>query len=116
MTKETRNTRRIVRHARVRARIEGSASKPRLAVFRSNKHLYVQLIDDEKNRVIASASDLKIKSKKKGVELVKEIAQMMASKVKDHKVEKIVFDRGGYKYHGQIKVLADELRAQGIVF
>lgn len=116
MNKKTRNEKRIVRHRRVRAKIAGSASKPRLAVFRSNKHLYVQLIDDDKNRVLAAVSDLKVKSKKKGVELVKEIAHMMAAKAKECKVEKVVFDRGGYKYHGQIKVLADELRAQGIAF
>jgi len=90
--------------------------KPRLVVFRSNKHLYVQLIDDEKNRVLASSSDLKIKSRKRGVELAKAVARMMAEKAKERKVQKIVFDRGGYKYHGQIKVLAEELRAQGITF
>ncbi len=116
MMMETRNQKRIVRHRRVRAKIASNANRPRLAVFRSNKHLYAQLIDDEKNQVIAAVSDLKVKSKKRGVELAKEIANMMAAKMKEHKVEKIVFDRGGYKYHGQIKVLADELRALGIVF
>jgi len=116
MIQETRKHRRRVRHARVRAKIAGNAMKPRLAVFRSNKHLYVQLIDDEKNKVLAAVSDLKIKSKKKGVELVKVVAQMMAEKAKERKVQKIVFDRGGYRYHGQIKVLAEELRAQGIAF
>lgn len=116
MIKETRRDRRIARHARVRAKIAGNAMKPRLVVFRSNKHLYVQLIDDEKNKVIAMVSDLKITSKKKGVELVKAVAQMMAEKAKERKVQKIVFDRAGYKYHGQIKVLAEELRAQGITF
>ena len=116
MAKETRRHRRILRHARVRAKIAGSALKPRLVVFRSNKHLYVQLIDDETHRVLAAASDLEIKTKKKGVELAKAIAQTMAEKVKKHEVKKIVFDRGGYTYSGQIKVLADELRAQGIIF
>ena len=116
MMKETRNQRRIVRHARVRAKIAGNATKPRLVVFRSNKHLYVQLIDDEKNKVLAAVSDLKMKLKKKGVERAKELAGMMAEKAKKHEVKKIVFDRGGYKYHGQIKVLAEELRAQGIIF
>ena len=116
MTKVTRQERRIVRHRRVRAKISGTASKPRLSVFRSNKHLYAQLIDDEKHQVIAAVSDLKIQSRKSGMELVKEVAHMMAAKAKERKVEKVVFDRAGYKYHGQIKVLADELRAQGIAF
>lgn len=116
MIKETRRHRRILRHARVRAKIAGNAMRPRLVVFRSNKHLYVQLIDDEKNKVLAAVSDLKIKSKKKGVGLAKVVAQMMAEKTREKKVQKIVFDRGGYKYHGQIKVLAEELRAQGITF
>jgi len=116
MTKQTRNRRRILRHARVRAKIAGNASKPRLVVFRSNKHLYVQLVDDEKNQVIAAVSDMNIQPKKKGVQLAKAVAQMMASEAKARKVEKIGFDRGGYKYHGQIKVLAQELRAQGITF
>lgn len=105
-----------MRHARVRARIAGNTSRPRLVVFRSNKHLYVQLIDDENNKVLAAVSDVKMKSKKKGVENAKELAGMMAEKAKAHKVKKIVFDRGGYKYHGHIKVLAEELRAQGITF
>ena len=116
MMKETRKQRRIVRHARVRAKIVGNAIKPRLAVFRSNKHLYVQLIDDEANKVLAAASDLKMKSKKRGVALAKELALSMAEKVKERGVQKIVFDRGGYTYHGQIKGLAEELRAQGIIF
>ena len=116
MNKETRRHRRILRHKRVRAKITGNALKPRLVVFRSNKHLYIQLIDDEKNKVLAAVSDLKMKSKKRGVELVKDLAGTMASKAKEKEVQKIVFDRGGYKYHGQIKVLAEELRAQGITF
>ena len=116
MNKETRRHRRILRHKRVRAKITGNVLKPRLVVFRSNKHLYIQLIDDEKNKVLAAVSDLKMKSKKRGVELVKDLAGTMASKAKEKEVQKIVFDRGGYKYHGQIKVLAEELRAQGITF
>lgn len=106
----------MVRHARVRAKIAGNAAKPRLVVFRSNKHFYVQLIDDEKNKVLAAVSDLKMKSKKKGVERARDLAAMMAEKAKEKKVQTIVFDRGGYKYHGQVKVLAEELRAQGITF
>ena len=87
-----------------------------MVVFRSNKHLYVQLIDDQKNQVIASSSDRKIKSKKKGVEMAQEIGKLIAAKIKERNIEKIVFDRGGYKYHGQIKALAEEIRGRGITF
>lgn len=116
MTKETRSDRRILRHRRIRAKIVGSAERPRLLVFRSNKHLYVQLVDDEKNIVIAAESDRDAKTEKKGIEVAKEVAKRIAQKAKEQKIGKIVFDRGGYKYHGHIKVLAEELRAQGIVF
>ena len=116
MMKETRNSRRKVRHARVRARVIGSEKKPRAVVFRSNKHIYVQLVDDQKNRVIAAVSDRDIKPRKRGKEGVKIVAQLIAEKAKAHNIGTVVFDRGGYKYHGQIKVLADEMRAQGIAF
>ncbi len=116
MTKMTKRERRIVRHKRVRAKMSGSAVKPRLSVFRSNMHLYVQLIDDEKNKVIAAESDRNIKTEKKGIAIAKEVGKRLAQKAKEQNIEKIVFDRGGYKYHGQIKVLAEELRAQGLTF
>lgn len=106
----------MLRHRRMRAKIAGSAGKPRLSVFRSNKHLYVQLIDDEQGRVLAAASDRELTSKKKGVELAKEMGRLIAQEIKERKIEKIVFDRTGYKYHGQIKALAQEMRAQGIPF
>ena len=116
MIKNTRSSRRRARHRRVRAKIVGSLARPRLSLFRSNKHLYVQLIDDEKGRVLASASDVKTKSQKRGVELAKEIGRQIAQKAEEQKIKKIVFDRSGYKYHGQIKVLAEEMRAQGVTF
>ena len=116
MTMQTKRTQRAFRHKRVRAKIWSLKTRPRLVVFRSNKHLYVQLIDDQKNQVIASSSDRKIKSKKKGVEMAQEIGKLIAAKIKERNIEKIVFDRGGYKYHGQIKALAEEIRGCGITF
>jgi len=116
MTMQTKRTQRAFRHKRVRAKIRSLKIRPRLVVFRSNKHLYVQLIDDQKSQVIASSSDRKIKSKKKGVEMAKEIGKLIAAKIKERNIEKIVFDRGGYKYHGQVKALAEEIRGRGITF
>lgn len=116
MTMQTKRIQRSFRHKRVRAKIMSLEVRPRLVVFRSNKHLYVQLIDDGKGEVIVSSSDMKIKSKKTGIEMAKEIGKLIGTKIKEHKIEKIVFDRGGYKYHGQIKALAEEIRALGIIF
>ncbi|MEK7542440.1 MAG: 50S ribosomal protein L18 [Patescibacteria group bacterium] len=116
MTKTTRKDKRIQRKKRIRAKIAGNATKPRLVVFRSNKHLYAQLIDDEKGQVLAASSDVKIKSEQKRTNIAKEVAKNIAEKAKEQKIGNIVFDRGGYKYHGQVKVLAQELRKQGIAF
>lgn len=114
MTKLGRKQLRVRRHKRIRARVEGNSGRPRLAVFRSNKHLYVQLINDETGKVLAQVSDLKEKTKKTGIELAKQLGKDIAEKAKAQKVEAVVFDRGGYKYHGNIKALAEEVRQQGI--
>ena len=102
------------RHKKIRARVFGKKEKPRLCVFKSGKHIYAQLIDDEKGKTIASASDLDFKKIKKGK--AKEIGKLIAKKAKDLKIEKIVFDRSGYKYHGQIKELAEAAREGGLIF
>lgn len=115
MKKILKKQARIRRHKRVRARVAGTADKPRLTVFRSNKHLYAQLIDDTTGRVLGQVSDLKEKTKKTGVELAKKLGKDIADVAKEKKIENIVFDRGGYKYHGKVKALAEEVRAQGIL-
>jgi large subunit ribosomal protein L18 len=112
--KETKGEKRIRRHKRVRAKIAGTASRPRLTVFRSNKHLYAQLIDDTAGKVLAQVSDLKRKDKQKGIEIAKGIGADIAKAAKEKNIEKLVFDRGGYKYHGGVKALAEEVREQGI--
>ncbi len=108
---------KLRRQRRVRAKISGTDKKPRLCVFRSNKHIYVQLIDDTQKKTILSASD---KSLKKGkmtkVDLGKEIGKMIAKKALEKKIEKVIFDRGPYKYHGRIKAVAEGAREGGLKF
>jgi len=113
------------RHKRIRAKIQGTKDVPRLGVFRSGRHIYAQLIDDEKGKTLASASDKELgkaaKTKKKeGLSGKKEAAfkvgQLIAEKGKKIKVARVVFDRSGYKYHGRVKALADGAREAGFKF
>lgn len=103
------------RHKRIRAKISGTATKPRLYVFRSGSHIYAQLIDDEKGKTLAFANDLKIKTKKTKAAAATDVGKAIAKKAKELKIEKVVFDRGGYKYHGRIKALAEGAR-EGLKF
>jgi large subunit ribosomal protein L18 len=109
---------RIRRHKRVRAKISGTAKKPRLCVFKSQKHIYGQLIDDDKGKTLAQASDLELKkSEKQGkMNIALEVGKLIAGKAKDLKIEKVVFDRGGYQFHGKIKSLAEGAREGGLKF
>jgi len=106
------------RHKKIRAKVFGTHSKPRLSVFRSAKHIYVQLVDDEKRKTLLSASDLKIKkSKSKGKTTgAFSLGKLIAEKALEKKIEKVVFDRGGYKYHGRIKAVAEGAREGGLKF
>lgn len=104
---------KLRRHKRVRAKIFGTARRPRLCVFKSNQHIYAQLIDDEKGKTLVAASDLEIK---KSAEKTKEVGKLIAEKAKVKKIEKVVFDRGGYKYHGRVKILAEAAREGGLKF
>lgn len=99
---------RIRRHKRVRARIKGIADIPRLCVFRSNKYIYAQIVNDETGKTLAFSKEKFSKAKKAG--------KTIAEKCKSLKIEKIVFDRGGYKYHGRVKALADGAREGGLKF
>lgn len=115
-----KKVKRIRRHKRVRAKISGTAKKPRLCVFKSEKHIYGQLINDDKGRTLAQASDLELalkKSEKQGkTNIAFEVGKLIAGKAKDLKIEKVVFDRGGYKFHGKIKSLAEGAREGGLKF
>ena len=108
---------KISRHKRVRGKIFGSVERPRLAVFRSLNHIYAQLIDDNKKETIVSASDNELKDKKgKKSETAKAVGALLAKKAIAKKVSVVVFDRGGNKYHGRVKALADGAREKGLKF
>jgi len=102
----------------VRKNLYGTADRPRLSVHRTNKHIFAQLINDQKGEVLLGAADQGKESKIKGTksQRAKEVALLLAEKMKKAKVKKIVFDRGPYRYHGRVKVLAQTLREEGINF
>ena len=106
------------RHVRVRKAVVGTSSRPRLAVFRSNRYLYAQVIDDKTGRTLAAASsqEASLRSKSLSVETATEIGKLVAERAKSAGVEAVVFDRGGFTYHGRIKALADAARASGLEF
>ncbi len=108
-------------HARVRTRVTGTAERPRLCVYRSLGHIYAQIIDDRSGRTLVSASSVDKESKKnlKGggnIASAKAVGKFIAERAKGAGVVKVVFDRGGYKYHGRVKALADAAREAGLQF
>jgi large subunit ribosomal protein L18 len=103
------------RHNRLRHRVNGTASRPRLAVYRSNKFIYAQLIDDESNKTIASSDSRKV-SAGTGVEKAKAVGADIAKKATDSKITEVVFDRGGFRYQGIVAALADSAREGGLKF
>jgi large subunit ribosomal protein L18 len=115
MNKNIKAAKRIRRHKAIRARVSGTAEKPRLAVFKSNKFMYAQLIDDSAAKTIAAASSKEVKGTKK-VDGAKLVGKSIAEKAKAIKVETVVFDRGGFAYKGRVKALADAAREAGLKF
>lgn len=113
---KTYSNNRIKRHIRIRSEISGTASRPRLSVFRSSAHIYAQLIDDLSGKTLAQASDVAIKDKLTKTDKAKLVGQNIALAGKKAKVKKVVFDRGGFAYHGRVKALAEEARAGGLEF
>lgn len=111
-----RNKLRLRRKKRVRAKVFGTAKRPRLCVFKSLKNLYVQLIDDEKMKTMASANSKEIKKKMNDIEKAKEVGKLISERAAKLKITKVGFDRGGYKYHGKIKSLAEGAREGGLKF
>jgi len=106
-------------HKRIRQRLSGTAERPRLAVFRSVKHIYVQVIDDHKGRTLVSASSNEKKAATKSggnIAGAKEIGKLIADRAKEAGIKRVVFDRGGYLYHGRVKALAEAARAGGLEF
>jgi large subunit ribosomal protein L18 len=114
--RQDRKVNRSKRHRRVRVRVTGTPERPRLSVFRSLNHLYVQLIDDSGSRTVAAASTVALKAKGNGMAEAAEVGKAIASKAKAAGVSSVVFDRGGFLYHGRIKALADAAREAGLEF
>ena len=120
-TKRERSNRRVMRHLRVRNKVSGSSTRPRLAVFRSLKHVYAQIIDDTLGVTLASTStlDQNIRAEKEGkskTDVSELVGTNMAKQAKKKGIKQVVFDRGGYKYHGRVKILAEAARKGGLIF
>jgi len=113
---QTKQMKRQRIHKKIRAKIKGTKETPRLCVFKSANHIYAQLIDDGSGKVLAAASDIKLKGKKKKVDHSLEIGKAIAKEALAKKIEKVVFDRGGFVFHGRIKAVADGAREGGLKF
>jgi large subunit ribosomal protein L18 len=119
MAKKTRQEERQAVHRRVRATVRGSGQRPRLCVFRSSKHIYSQIVDDVQGTTLAAAStlDQSIGAQSGGnVKTAREVGKLIAARALDKGIKQVVFDRGGYRYHGRIKALADAARESGLEF
>lgn len=114
----TRTTARQRRHQRVRKSVNGVAARPRLAVFRSNRYIYAQLVDDSSGRTLVSASSQEddLRQRALNLETAAKVGTLLAERAKQAGVESVVFDRGGFAYHGRIKALADAARESGLQF
>lgn len=115
---KAKQNKKNIRRARVRAKISGTASRPRLSVFKSLKHLYAQLINDTVGQTLAAANDLEIKKsdKNKKTDLATAVGELLAKKALEKNITNCVFDKGSYKYHGRIKAVADGARSGGLKF
>jgi large subunit ribosomal protein L18 len=120
ITKGDKNEARVKRHLRVRKKIEGTTERPRLNIFRSSKHMYAQIIDDVKGVTLAAAStkekDLASVGNGGNVDAAKQVGALIAQRAKEKGIDKVVFDRSGYLYHGRVQALADAAREAGLEF
>ena len=117
LTQHSKNATRRHVHKRIRKKVLGTSERPRLNVYRSLNHIYAQVIDDQKGETIVSASTLALKAKTGGnVAAAKEIGKAIAERAVEKGIKKVVFDRGGFLYHGRIKALADAAREAGLEF
>ena len=115
--KESNNVARLRRHARVRSKVSGTKEVPRLNVFRSNNNIFVQIIDDTTGNTLVSSSSVELKLKNGGnIEGAKLVGKDIAEKAKKAKIKNVVFDRGGYLYHGRVEALATSARENGLEF
>jgi large subunit ribosomal protein L18 len=118
-TKQTSRAARLRRHTRVRKKVAGTAERPRLAVFRSNQHIYAQVIDDRARRTLVAASD--VEPELRGAdgtksEVARRVGQTVARRLKEAGIGSVVFDRGGFRYAGRVQALADAAREEGLEF
>jgi large subunit ribosomal protein L18 len=113
-----RNDARKRRHARVRKALRGTTARPRLAVYRSNRYIYAQVIDDDSGATLASASSQEesLRAKTLTVDTAGEVGKLVAERAKEAGIQTVVFDRGGYRFHGRVKALADGAREAGLEF
>jgi large subunit ribosomal protein L18 len=121
ITKGDKNKARLKRHLRVRKKIEGTTERPRLNIFRSSKHIYAQIIDDVKGVTLAAASTVEKElegqvSNGGNVEAARKVGELIAKRAKEQGINQVVFDRGGYLYHGRVQALADAAREAGLDF
>ena len=118
---KTNKARRVMRHIRVRRKVKGTPERPRLAIYRSLNHIYAQVIDDTQGITLAAASSLEneLESKSDGkrkTEIAYQVGELISERAKEKGVNTVVFDRGGYKFHGRLQSLADAARKGGLVF
>jgi len=106
------------RHSRVRKKVHGTAARPRLAVFKSNRYIYAQIIDDDGARTLATASlqEKSMRAKTLTIDSAAEVGKLLAQRAADAGIAEVVFDRGGYPFHGRVKALADAVREAGVKF
>lgn len=118
VSKTDRKFERARRHARVRTKVSGTAERPRLCVYKSNSNVYAQIIDDVAGNTLVSAStlDKEVKTKKSNIEAAKEVGALIAKRATAKNIKSVVFDRGGYVYHGVVKELAESAREGGLEF
>jgi large subunit ribosomal protein L18 len=121
MITQDRRASRDIRKARIRRRVRGSAARPRLAVFRSLNHIYAQLVDDDAARTVVAADSRSKEFREQhrvggNVAAAKAVGELLARRARERGIERVIFDRGGYMYHGRVKALADAARSGGLVF
>lgn len=123
MPTSSRTIRRQHRHKRIRSKVRGTLTRPRLVVFRSAKHISAQIIDDQEGKTLVAASDLQLTSQPKGgsdesrkVAMAAAVGKLVAERAQTKKITTVVFDVGGYRYHGRVRALADGARAGGLIF
>jgi large subunit ribosomal protein L18 len=115
MDAKARREARVRRHARVRKKVAGSAERPRLAVFRSNRHIYAQLIDDRQAATLAQASDREVEASADKTARAKAVGALLADRAKSAGIERVVFDRGGHLFHGRVAALAEGAKQGGLL-